>query len=589
MHGLKTRATPREARVAKMSRRKVVKGIITTGLLGASGRMNAATTTSSTTQTDAITPDDLASLEKITGRHFTPKQREMMVENASAKREVLVNLRNRKIDPNIEPAVRFDPRIPAVSYPSGSSSCVMSDGPEPACDGNIESLAFATVAQLSRLIFAKKITSTQLTTMYLDRLKRIGPRLNCVITLTEELALEQAKRADEELANGKSRGPLHGIPWGAKDLLATKDIRTSWGVKPYAERTFDEDATAVKRLEEAGAVLVAKLSMGELAMGDVWFKGMTRNPWKPSTGSSGSSAGPGAATAAGLVAFAIGSETLGSIISPCITNGVTGLRPTYGRVSRYGAMALARTMDKLGPMARGVEDCALILSAIHGPDGCDPTAANVPFNWNGSTDLKALRVGIAQADVDNALQGKDDEKNKMMRAAIDKVRQLVGELKPIRLPPTKNYTGLASLTIACESACNFMELVDSDQINELVQQDAGSWPNVFRVGSTIPAADYLRAQQVRTQLQHAMHEAMTDVDCYVTFPYAGPTVSYTNLTGHPSLVTRCGMFEGLPLSIEFVGDLYREDAILHLGLTFEQATEWHKQWPDTTKIPELNP
>jgi Asp-tRNA(Asn)/Glu-tRNA(Gln) amidotransferase A subunit family amidase len=570
-----------------MSRRKVVKGIVSTGLLGATGQLRAATTSTSTTQADTITPGDLAAIEKVTGRHFNAKQREMMVENATAKREVLINLRNRKIDPNVEPAVHFDPRIPGVSYLRGSSNCTMSDGPAPDYDGNIERLAFATVVELSRLMHAKKITSTQLTTMYLDRLKRIGPRLNCVITLTEELALAQAKRADEELAAGKSRGPLHGIPWGAKDLLATKDIPTTWGVKPYADRTFDEDATVVKRLEEAGAVLVAKLSLGELAMGDVWFKGMTRNPWKPSTGSSGSSAGPGAATAAGLVAFAIGSETLGSIISPCITNGVTGLRPTYGRVSRFGAMALARTMDKLGPMARGVEDCALILSDIHGQDDRDPTAASIPFIWNPSLDLKALRVGILQADVDATLKGKNEEKNTILRGAIDKVRELVGELKPITLPPTKNYTGLASLTIACESASNFSELVDSEQINGLVQQDAGSWPNVFRVGSTIPAADYLRAQQVRTQLQHEMHEALKDVDCYVTFPYAGPTVAYTNLTGHPSLVTRCGMHDGLPLSIEFVGNLYREDAILRLGLAFEQSTDWHKQWPDTAKIPPL--
>jgi Asp-tRNA(Asn)/Glu-tRNA(Gln) amidotransferase A subunit family amidase len=567
----------------------MVKGIVAAGIMGATGEIKAQTTTSaSATEADAITPSDLAAVEKVSGRHFTAKQREMMVENATAKRELLVKLRARRIDPNIEPAVHFDPRIPGVTHPTGASGCVVSDGPVLNYDGNIEKLAFATVVELSRLIHAKKITSTQLTTMYLDRLKRLAPRLNCVITLTEALALAQAKRADEDLAGGKSRGPLHGIPWGAKDLLATKGIPTTWGVKPYQHRVFDDDATVVQRLEEAGAVLVAKLSLGELAMGDVWFGGMTRNPWKPSTGSSGSSAGPGAATAAGLVAFAIGSETLGSIISPSITNGVTGLRPTYGRVSRFGAMALARTMDKLGPMTRGVEDCALILSAIHGPDDRDPTVAPIPFNWSPSLDLKSLRVGIAQADVDATLKGKNEAKNKALRDAIEHVRELVGQLKPITLPPTKNFTGLASLTIACESASNFSELVDSEQINELVQQDAGSWPNVFRVGSTIPAADYLRAQQVRTQLQREMHEAMRDVDCYVTFPYAGPTVAYTNLTGHPSLVTRCGMQDGLPLSIEFVGNLYREHAILRLGLAFEQSTDWHKQWPDTTKIPELN-
>jgi Asp-tRNA(Asn)/Glu-tRNA(Gln) amidotransferase A subunit family amidase len=426
--------------------------------------------------------------------------------------------------------------------------------------------------------------------MYLARLKQLGPRLLCVVNLTEELAMAQAKRADSEIADGKYRGPLHGIPYGVKDLLATKGIATTWGAKPYVDQVFDYDATVVKRLNDAGGVLVAKLSLGELAMGDVWFGGKTRNPWKPTDGSSGSSAGPCSAVAAGLMGFAIGSETLGSIISPCVVNGTTGLRPTYGRISRYGAMPLCRTMDKLGPIARGVEDCALILHAIFGPDGIDQTCADVPFCWNPTSDLKSLRVGFDPSAFENAGKGKDEAKNKVYADALEQVRGLVNDLKSIKLPPTKNYNGLAGLTIAAESSSSFTELNHTGRLSELVQQEEGSWPNEFRVGSTIPAADYLRAQQVRTMLQREVADALKDVDCFVTIPYAGPTLAYTNLTGHPSLITRCGASsDGLPLMIEFVGNLYREDSILRLGYAYEQATSWHTKWPDTEKIPLPSP
>ena len=541
---------------------------------------------------DAITVADVAAADKLAGREaHSDADRAMMLANLETYRKRLHKFRVQEIDVRVEPAVHFDPRLPDTKTPPGPSSCSLSDAPLHAYDGNVESLAFASAADLSRLIKAGKATSTQLTRMYLNRLKKYGPRLLCVVNFTEEIALRQAARADEELAAGKYRGPLHGIPYGAKDLLATKAAPTTWGVSPFKDRTFDFDATVIARLEAAGAVLLAKLSLGELAMGDVWFGGKTRNPWKPSEGSSGSSAGPGAATAAGLVGFSIGSETLGSIISPCIENGVVGLRPTWGRVSRFGAMPLTWTMDKLGPMCRGVEDCALVLHAIHGADEKDPTAADVPFAWDPKLDLKSLRVGYDAAafDWEDAKHWKDESVKRIYREAFDAIRSLVGEMTPVKLPPAEKYSGIVGTVIACESASSFADLVNSGRIRELVQQDDGSWPNTFRVGSTIPAADYLRVMRLRTMLMREMADAMKDVDCYVTVPYAGPTLAFTNLTGHPSLIARCGLHDGRPKMIEFIGNLYREDAILRLGLAYEVSTEWTAAHPAVDQLPEKPP
>src|SRR5689334_10753898 len=273
-----------------------------------------------------------------------------------------------------------------------------------------EDVLYAPLSQLARLIRGGRLSPAELADAYLDRLDRLGPKFGAVVTVTRDLARREAAAAEKEIRAGKYRGPLHGIPYGVKDLLATKGIPTTWGASPYRDQIFDYDSTVVKRLTDAGAVLLAKLTLGELAMGDVWFGGKTRNPWKPSEGSSGSSAGPCSATAAGLVAFAIGSETLGSIVSPCVVNGTTGVRPTYGRVSRYGAMPLCRTMDKLGPITRGVEDAAIVLSVIHGPDGLDVTAADVPFSFDATSDLKSIRVGYDKAAFDGVAKGKDETK-----------------------------------------------------------------------------------------------------------------------------------------------------------------------------------
>jgi Asp-tRNA(Asn)/Glu-tRNA(Gln) amidotransferase A subunit family amidase len=591
------------------SRRNVIKTLASAGAVGAANQLLGtaiAQTTSPSSQPATLATNaasnpssdnpiiitDVAAADKLAGRDYTDAEREMMLPDLETFRRRYRRFRQQKLEPTVEPAAHFDPRLPGTVLPAGLSACTLRDGPLPEYDASsLESLAFATVAQLARLIQARKATSTQLTRMYLDRLKRYGPRLLCVITLCEELAMKQAARADEELAAGKYRGPLHGIPYGAKDLLATKGILTTWGAAPYKEQVFDYDATVIRRLEDAGAVLLAKLSMGELAIDDVWFGGKTRNPWDPTHGSSGSSAGPGSATAAGLVGFSIGSETLGSIISPCVENAVTGLRPTYGRVSRFGAMPLVWTMDKLGPMCRGVEDCALVLGAIHGADSNDPTAADVPFSWPLNRDLKSLRVGFDATGLDwNSRAWRDEKSKKAYQDALDAIRSLVGELKPVKLPPANPYDDLAWTIVYVEASSSFTDLLTSGRVRELARQERGLWPNTFRAGSTVPAVDYLRMMRMRTSLMHEMAQAMKEVDLYVAAPMVGPSIRYTNLTGHPSLVTRCGLRDdGRPRMIEFIGQLYREDLILAVGQAYEQMTDWQRHRPDVEKLPEQPP
>jgi Asp-tRNA(Asn)/Glu-tRNA(Gln) amidotransferase A subunit family amidase len=529
---------------------------------------------------EAVSPADVAAADRLAGRSYSDAERELMARRAGRVRDQLRALRAAEAE-GLEPAIHFDPRLPGMRTPEGESSFRLSRGAAPRYSGDPESLAFASAVELSRLLKARKVTATALAQMYLERLKKYGPQLNCVVTLTEELALQQAARADKEIAAGRYRGPLHGIPWGAKDLLATKGIRTTWGAKPYESQVFDYDATVVRRLTKAGAVLLAKLTLGELAQGDVWFGGTTKNPWHPDEGSSGSSAGPGSATAAGLVGFSIGSETLGSIVSPSVVNGVTGLRPTYGRVPRTGAMALCWSMDKLGPMCRAAEDCAMVLSVIHGPDGQDPTVPNIPFRWDPSADLEEIRVGIDTAAFEAV--GRDKARAPVYEAVVETLRRLGLRLRPVTLPArTPAYSAL-TLTIDIESSAAFQELTASGQLSLLARQGENAWPNTFRVGSTVPAADYLQLMRVRTRLQHEMAAALKDVDLYVTVPFAGPSLVYTNLTGHPTLVTRCGMLNGSPQSVEFTGNLYQEAALMRVALAYEQATDWHRQWPEIGK------
>lgn len=525
-----------------------------------------------------ITTQDIASSEKIIGLRFTAKERKLMLNNLKDNVSDYVRLREVNLVNSVPPALQFNPALPGLPLEKEKKEtrpATFSQKPPIERPANLEDLAFYPVTALAELIRSRQVTSMELTQLYLSRLKKYGPRLECVVTLTEELALEQARKADEEIAAGHYRGPLHGIPWGAKDLLATRGLKTTWGAKPYQDQIIDEDATVVERLKEAGAVLVAKLSMGALAWGDVWFGGKTKNPWNYEEGSSGSSAGSAAATAAGLVGFAIGTETWGSIVSPSTRCGVTGLRPTYGRVSRAGAMALSWSMDKIGPICRSVEDCALVFAAIYGPDGKDLTVVDLPFHWDPALDLKAIRVGYLK----KAFEG-DYPTKKNDEASLTTLRQLGLELVPFELPENLPVEALAFILNA-EAAAAFDDLTRSNRDDLLVRQGRNAWPNVFRQARFIPAVEYIQANRIRTLLMAEMARRMAGLDVYVAPSFGGNNLLLTNLTGHPAVVVPNGFNDkGSPTSISFIGNLFEEAKTLRVALAFEEATDFHLKHPE---------
>ncbi|MFQ5511908.1 MAG: amidase, partial [Candidatus Krumholzibacteriia bacterium] len=477
------------------------------------------------------------------------------------------------IDNAVPPSLQFNP-VPAGKVLAKKRKRFVASRPgHVEVPRDIEALAFYSVRDLSELIRRRKITSTRLTRMYLDRLKKYGPRLECVITLTEDLALEQARRADEEIAKGKYRGYLHGIPYGAKDLLAVEGYKTTWGAEPYKEQTIGRNATVIEKLEEAGAVLVAKLTLGALAWGDVWYGGMTRNPWNLEQGSSGSSAGSASATAAGLVAFAIGTETWGSIVSPSTRCGTTGLRPTYGRVSRAGAMALSWSMDKIGPICRTVEDCALVFDAIIGADGLDQTVVDLPFNYNPQVKLRKLRVGYLEKSFGGDYPFKDTD-----AATLEALRALGANLVPIELP---DYPVEAlGYILSAEAAAAFDELTRSNRDDLMVRQIKNAWPNVFRSSRFIPAVEYIQANRLRYTIIQEMEKIMTGVDVYVSPSFEGNNLLLTNLTGHPCVVLPNGFNEeGSPVSITFIGRLFDEAKLLAVAKAYQDASGFHKKHP----------
>ncbi len=523
-----------------------------------------------------ITKVMLQEAEKLAGLEFTDSEREQMVEGLNRRLEIYAELRSVPIDNSIAPALQFSPVVPGMKLDQERKSFIMSNVPTPKLPSDLEELAFLPVTHLSQLIRKRKVSSLELTRMYLDRLTKFDPLLKCVITLTEELALAQAKRADQEIAAGRHRGPLHGIPWGAKDLLAVKGYKTTWGAMPYKDQVIHEDATVVKRLEDAGAILLAKLTMGALAWGDVWFGGKTRNPWNTEKGSSGSSAGSGSSTAAGLVGFAIGTETWGSIVSPCTVCGITGLRPTFGRVSRYGAMALSWSMDKIGTMCRSVEDCAVVFDAIHGPDGKDGTVQDLPFNWDSGLDIRKLRVGFLKSDFEK--ERKDETWRANDQAALQAISSLGVELIPIDLP--QYPIGAMSFILSAEAAAAFDELTRSDRDDLLVRQIDEAWPNAFRTARMIPAVEYVQANRLRTIVMKSMAELMADIDVYVAPSFEGDNSLLTNLTGHPAVVVPNGFnAENIPTSITFIGKLYGEAKALALAKAYQDATGFHLKHP----------
>lgn len=531
----------------------------------------------------------LDAAESIFGVDFTEAEEQMALGSVNRNLQSFEELRKLNIPLDTEPAITFRPALPGKKPTGKATPGARLKVTKTAVPTSLtpEQVAFLPVTALATLIESQRITSTELTKLYLDRLKKHGETLKCVVTLTEDLALKQAAAADAEIKAGKYRGPLHGIPWGAKDLLATTGIKTTWGATPYKDQVIDLDATVVERLRDAGAVLVAKLSMGALAQGGVWFGGSTRNPWNPERSSSGSSAGPGAATAAGLVGFSIGTETLGSIISPSVTNGVTGLRPTYGRVSRHGAMALSWTMDKIGPMCRSVEDCVLVLNAIYGSDGRDDTVTDAPFDWVPDRPLASLRIGYIQKELEAAPNNPNpteaqrttaESRRAMYAAALEVFRKAGAKLEPIAMPDFP--TGSIGFVLSAEAAAAFDDLTrDKDQLATLTAQSPGDWPNTFRSSRFIPAVEYIRAMRARRLLMQEMDTLMSQYDVFLSPAPGSASLTITNLTGHPAIALKCGFIDNMPQSIMVTGRLYDEATVCRVALAYEQATEWHKKHP----------
>jgi Asp-tRNA(Asn)/Glu-tRNA(Gln) amidotransferase A subunit family amidase len=521
-----------------------------------------------------FTKNDIAGAEKLIALEFTDAERDSMQGDLADYHKGYEALREMNIGNDVPPALVFNP-IPGRNLCApANKNAHTAEWSKPAKvkrPANLEDVAFWPVRDLAELLRTKQVTSTELTQMYIARLKRFAPKLECVVNFTEERALASAKRADEEIAKGKYRGLLHGIPYGAKDLLAVKGAPTTWGSVPYKNQTLDETATVIQRLDDAGAVLIAKLTLGELAWGDVWFGGMTRNPWNLEEGSSGSSAGSASATSAGLVAFAIGTETWGSIVSPSTRCGVTGLRPTFGRVSRAGAMALSWSMDKIGPICRTVEDCGIVLDVIKGPDGLDPTVMDAPFTYSPKTKLADLKIGYVKSLFD------EDYPNKANDAAtLDKLRALGATLVPIELPKIPS-AGLTCILTA-ESAAAFDDLTRSNRDDEMVRQIRNAWPNTFRAARFIPAVEYIQANRARTILIREMEKLPVDV--YLTPAFGGDNLLYTNLTGHPCVVLPNGFDDkGEPTSITFMGRPFEEGKVMTVAKAYQDATDFHLKHP----------
>ncbi len=592
---------------------------------------------------DKITPEMLDQAAQLAGvGPFTDAQKKMMLDGLNHMRDGYAQIRALKLPNSVAPAFVFHPQpaAPMRKFVAELAHLDIKDkhdahepppphaaGWQPdlaaAAPARIEELAFASVSELASLIKARKITSVDLTRMYLARLKRYDPTLHFTITLTEDRAIAAAKKADEEIAAGKWRGPLHGIPWGAKDLLAVKGYPTTWGAGGFEHQVIDEDATVVQRLDEAGAVLVAKFTLGALAMGDHWYGGQTRNPWNPSQGSSGSSAGPASAVAAGCVGFAIGSETLGSISSPSTRCGDSGLRPTFGFVPRTGAMALSWTMDKLGPICRSAEDCALVLNAICGPDGKDTSVYPfASFHWNPGLDWKALRIGYLKSAFEppkaeppaalppnetadekakrearqQAERARRDYDRKFELATLDKLKKMGVTLIPVELPHMPY--GAMTPVLEAEAAAAFDDLSTTGRDALLTEQSEDDWPNIFRVARFYPAVEYIQAMRARTLAVQQVSALFEQVDIIVT-PTFGLQLVVTNLTGHPALIVPNGLRgadappplstevgsddnEGgpnTPVSITFLAGLYEDAKLAKFGRAYQEATGFNKLHP----------
>jgi len=520
-----------------------------------------------------IETTEVENAEKIFGLKFTLSERDSMLDNLIEYRSGYKSNWNVELKNSVTPSLLFNPLPSGFEFNKEQKPLVFSDYSNTKLPDDIEKLAYYSIGELAELIRTKQISSFALTEFFLFRLVEYGPKLECIINITKERALRQASLADKEIAQGNYRGLLHGIPFGVKDLLSTRDYKTTWGATPFIDQMLKEDATLIKNLEEAGAVLIVKLTMGALAWGDVWYGGKTRNPWDITKGSSGSSAGSASAVSAGLVPFAIGTETWGSIVSPSTVCGVTGLRPTYGRVSRIGAMALSWSMDKIGPICRNAEDLAIVFNTIYGPDKLDQSLYDVPFNYSKDAELSKLRIGYLKSDFD-----KDYDFHNNDSLTLKKLKELGAELIPVELP--KIDVNSLSIILSAEAAAAFDELTRTNKDDLLVRQIKNAWPNEFRSSRFIPAVEYINANRIRSLLIQEMQELMEHVDVYLAPSWEGDNLLLTNLTGHPCVVLPNGFSEeGTPTSITFIGKLFDEGTLIAVAKKYQDATDHHLKHP----------
>ena len=540
----------------------------------------SATFTKPAQAQQTITPTLISSTETLFDLHMSSSERDSMLSMLESQLADYKRIHSQMIDNGVPPAMWFNPVPAGVSYTSAQNTIDWKLPASMEMPADINKLAWYSVADLSVLIRTRKISSVELTRFFLARLKKYSDTLHCVITFTEKRALEQAVQADREIAAGNYRGPLHGIPYGIKDLFAVEGYKTTWGAAPYKDQVRNETASVVKKLDEAGAVLLAKFSLGSLAMDDVWFGGLTRNPWDLKQGSSGSSAGSAAATSAGLVPFAIGTETWGSIVSPSDRCGVTGLRPTFGRVSRTGGMALSWSMDKVGPICRSAFDCALVFNSIRGSDGYDQSVTDYPFNYTSTKDVKKMKIGYLKSQFD---QKYDNHKNDSISLSL--FRKMGITLIPVELPDsTVMPVNSLALILSAEAAAAFDDLTRTNRDDLLNLQDRNAWPNIFRAAQFIPAVEYIQANRLRYKLVQDMYKLMKGFDVVISPSLVGDQLLITNLTGNPCVVVPNGFNEkGRPTSISFLGNLYDEAGVLWFAKMFQDATGFDEMHPPLFK------
>jgi Asp-tRNA(Asn)/Glu-tRNA(Gln) amidotransferase A subunit family amidase len=524
---------------------------------------------------DSVRLTELTGAERMFDLRFTPLKRDSILSGATGNLQLYQFLHRQDLPNNLPMSLAFDPVLPGMHFDKQQIPISWNIPAAVSLPANRNELAFYSIPQLASLLQHKKISSVALTQFFIGRLKKYGPVLHCVIELMEDSALKQAALADADLAKGIYRSPLQGIPYGIKDLFAVKGSHTTWGSPPYKDQVIDETCYVARQLEKAGAILVAKLSLGELAMDDVWFGGLTRNPWDLQSGSGGSSAGSAAATAAGLVAFAIGTETFGSIVDPSMRCGATGLRPTFGSVARTGCMALCWSSDKVGPICRSAEDAAFVFAYIHGSDGVDASSRTMPFNYTGRTTIAKLKIAYARNYIDS-LPDNSPEKQ-----ALATLRKMGATITPMDFPDDLKASELLSLIIGVEAAAAFDKLTRTNRDDEMVQQNKDRWPNTFRTARFIPAVEYVNACRMRYYIMQNIDPLLSRYDIIIAPPETGDQLGITNLTGHPSVTLPLGpMKNGLPGSISFIaGRLFDEARLLAFAKAFQDATPYNKVHP----------